>query len=428
MPRRTGKRSSGSSGDAGSSGPILRLQQQIRDGETYEALQTTRALFARMEGSGKCGGGGEARAILVEVARTLAEAGEFKSALDLARLYMTNNKRRDCATAAASGERVEELSAREAKEAAAVSSSSLPKTETEEEDHPSWTPHRYATGGRAAMLSLARMLPQGSKERVSLLKGITRWAAEEQQQQEFAEEGEEEEGLALGLELAEAYKDSGDYTQAALKHAQLALGLKEGGREGVRERLAASYVRLLEHWSEDGYKGEKDLFVARAVMHVVASSPPSSLKNAEVFARDLLTAAAASSSLGPSLTPSPLMHYVHLLLDLLEAKGGREGGREGEVFRLLSSRYQPVLRRDPVLEKWVGRIAEVGFGLLPPVNPMQALMNSMIGGGEEEGEGGGWAVCLGACWGEARGEGGGCWGNWAGWGSRRRMTEGGKRF
>ena len=33
------------------------------------------------------------------------------------------------------------------------------------------------------MLSLARMLPKGSKERVSLLKGITRWAVEEQEQE-----------------------------------------------------------------------------------------------------------------------------------------------------------------------------------------------------------------------------------------------------
>jgi len=355
----------------------LRLQQQIRDGETYEALQTARALFARMEGSGKSGAGGEARTMLLEVARTLAEAGEFKSALDLARLYMTNNStQRDGAAAAAaaagSGKRVEEVSAQEAAAAAAASKT----MEIGEEDHPAWKPHRFAGGGRTAMLSLARMLPKGSKERVSLLKGVTRWAAEEQEE-------EEEEGLALGLELAGAYKDYGDYAQAALKHAQLALGLKEGGREGGRERLAASYVGLLEEWSEEGYKGEKDLFVARAAMHVLASSsPPSSLKNALAFARVLLTAAAASSSLSPSLASSPLVHYVSLLVEILEVKGGgREGGREGEVFRLLSSRYQPVLRRDPVLEKWVGRIAEVCFGVLPPVNPMQALMNSMMGGG-----------------------------------------------
>lgn len=423
MPRRTGQRSSGSSDDAGSNGQVLRLQQQIRDGETYEALQTTRALFARMERSGKRGGGGEARAILLKVASTLAEAGEFKSALDLARLYMTNNKRENGSTAAAggggaaaSGNRVEELSAKEARETAAIPSSSLSKTETEEEDHPSWIPHRFATGGRVAMLSLARMLPQGSKERVSLLKGITRWAVEEQKQQQLEEGEEEEEGFALGLELAEAYKDYGDYAQAALKHAQLALGLKEGGRGGARERLAASYVGLLEHWSEDGYKGEKDLFVARAAMHVLASSPPSSFKSAVAFARALLTAAAASSSLGSSLAPSPLAHYVSLLLDLLEADGGKEGGKEGELFRLLSSRYQPVLRRDPLFEKWVGRIAEVGFGLLPPVNPMQALMNSMMGGLGGGGGGAGMGSLLGNMLGGGAGGGGGLLGQLGGLG------------
>jgi len=169
-------------------------------------------------------------------------------------------------------------------------------------------------------------------------------------------------------------------------------------------------VGLLEEWSEEGYKGEKDLFVARAAMHVLASSPPSSLKNAVAFARALLTAAAASSSLGPSLASSPLVHYVSLLVEILEVKGGRQGEKEGEVFRLLSSRYQPVLRRDPVLEKWVGRIAEVCFGLLPPVNPMQALMNSMMGGGGGGGMGGGMGSLLGSMLGGGAGGGGGVFG------------------
>ena len=67
MPTRVGRKRGG--GDAAAT---ARLQEQIREGQGYEALQTARALFARLEGQGK---GGQARTMALDVARTFAEAG-----------------------------------------------------------------------------------------------------------------------------------------------------------------------------------------------------------------------------------------------------------------------------------------------------------------------------------------------------------------
>ena len=49
------------------------LQEQIaQGGQHYEALQTARALFSRLEGQGKPG---QARELALNVAKTFAEAG-----------------------------------------------------------------------------------------------------------------------------------------------------------------------------------------------------------------------------------------------------------------------------------------------------------------------------------------------------------------
>jgi hypothetical protein len=436
MPRRTGKRSlvAGADGDSNSCSSTARLQRMIQDGETYEALQTARALFARLDGAPVSAAnpgrkkGAEARVMVLNVARTLAEVGEYQSVLDLARLYMANNAslREKAMPTGHTVPQVEEMSA---EEAATWSPSGDTKKAVErggEGDDPAWEAHRFQTGGRTAMLSLVRLLPPASKERVALLKGLTRWAAEEEE----AEEGGRE-GLELGLELAKAYSARGEWARAAQQHGELARQCTGPDAETPQRILAASYVQVLEAWSAEGYAGEKDLFLARAVLHGLGTSSYAVL-GALPFARAMMTAAQASSVFAPCLETSPLLHYVGLVVALLGARageGGREGGRggggggggvgggggggragkEGEVFQLLSSRYQPTLRRDPALEKLVGRIGEGGFGLSPASNPMQALLSSMLGGG-----GGGGGGLLGQMLGGGQGGGGGLLGHFQG--------------
>ncbi|EWM27335.1 hypothetical protein Naga_101019g2, partial [Nannochloropsis gaditana] len=386
MPRRTGKRSlvAGADGDSNTCSSTARLQRMIQDGETYEALQTARALFARLDGAPVSAAnpgrkkGAEARVMVLHVARTLAEVGEYQSVLDLARLYMANNAslRKQAMPTGHTVPQVEEMSAEEAGTWSPSGDTKEAVEEGGEGDDPAWEAHRFHTGGRTAMLSLARLLPPASKERVALLKGLTRWAAEEEE----AEEGGKE-VLELGLELAKAYSARGEWARAAQQHGELARQCT--GPDA--DTLAASYVQVLEAWSAEGYAGEKDLFLARAVLHGLGTSSYAVL-GALPFARALMTAAQASSAFAPCLETSPLLHYVGLVVALLGARageggreGGREGGKEGEVFQLLSSRYQPALRRDPALEKLVGRIGEGGFGLSPASNPMQAFLSSMLG-------------------------------------------------
>ena len=62
----------------------------------------------------------------------------------------------------------------------------------------------------------------------------------------------------------------------------------------------------------------------------------------------------------------------------------------------------------------VGRIAEVYFGILPPPNPMQALLQSMLGGGMGGMSGGG---LLGSMLGGGAGGGGGLLGALGGMGN-----------
>jgi hypothetical protein len=98
------------------SGVILppAMQEQLNAGDSYGALQTARAVFARLEGQGK---GCEGRELILTIARSFAEKGyvrkqpvprthiehyteyatvsdwlrELQSVVDLAKLYMTNN-------------------------------------------------------------------------------------------------------------------------------------------------------------------------------------------------------------------------------------------------------------------------------------------------------------------------------------------------
>ena len=382
MPPRRSKKSSGGSGvDC----PTSRLQEQIKEGQTYEALQTARAVFARLEGQKK---GGQARTLALDLAKSFAEAKEFKSALDLARLYMENNSTSQ--PKKEGEERVMEVSAEEAASAPQAAGG----------DDPDMQPHRYAASGKEHMLALATQFPAGSSERLALLKGLTRWAMEET--------GQATPDLALGLELASAYKEMGAYGQAARKYAQLS-SCVEGEEE--MGSLAATYVALLEEWSQEGYKQEKDLFLARAILHLLSSS--SANKAVLAFARALLQAASASSSsLSSSLEGSPLVHFVGLLLDLLEH---RQQPGAANVFKLLTVRYELALERDPDLRKYVGKIAEGWFGLMPPPNPMQALLSSMMGGGGGGG-GGGMGGLLGSMLGGGAGGGGGLLGSLGGLG------------
>lgn len=183
---------------------------------------------------------------------------EYKAALDLARLYMADNStaRRPAAPAEAEeggggggggNQRVMELTPqemqreklakalKERKQAAAQQQ----QQEEEGEADPAMVEHRFGSGGacvsvfvmltcmtgwvggwvgwqtahhpanhpthllgREKMLAVAALLPKGSGERLSLLKGVARWAAEET--------GQAVPELGLLLELAEAYKEVGE--------------------------------------------------------------------------------------------------------------------------------------------------------------------------------------------------------------------------
>lgn len=306
---------------AAAGGASARLQEQIAQGQSYEALQTARALFARYTAQGKPAA---ARDLALKVAVTFAEAGEAKSALDLARLYITGNSDGGSAKVM------------EVEGAGAAEDDSA---------------HRYSQGGREKMLDLARRLPVGA-EKVALLKGIFRWGVEE------TTEGDGE----VNLELASALRSIGEHGAAAQRLAA-----------AEDPAVAPAYVQLIAEWAPAGYPSEVDLFVARAVIDVLSGGGSGALG----YARALSDVALADARLSPRLADSPVFHFTQILLDLLQYRH-RQGS--SEAFKLLRAHYAPSLRRDPWLAKPLERVGEVYFGIAPPPNPMASLM-SMFGGG-----------------------------------------------
>lgn len=309
-----------------------------------------------------------------------------------------------------------EVSAAEANKLTSSSISPPPPTD------PTMTPHHFTTQGRDNMLSLAASLPAGSTEKIALLKGVSRWSLEET--------GRTLTDTHLGLALAGAYREAGGYGQAANKFTQMAslveVEEEEGGKgKEEMEKLANMYAEVLKEWSMQGYVGEKDLFVARAVLQLVVRGGNATQKGPTLaYARALLNATltTAEAENETQLTDSPLLHYLSLLLDLIDTHIKSPTPTQtsprsptllpptSELFRLLTARYQPVLERDPSFPQATQKIGEMYFNIFPPQNPMQALLQSMMGGG---GGGGG---LLGSMLGGGAGGGGGLLGALGGMG------------
>lgn len=128
----------------------------------------------------------------------------------------------------------------------------------------------------------------------------------------------------------------------------------------------AEYAELVRRWQQEGYAGEADLFVARAVLHLL------SIGKADQ-ARELHQLLGAPRD-------TPLDNFVCLVLELLELTQtfvvGREGGRV--AFAQLLNTYTRSLQRDPKLVRVVHRTGQKYFHWAPPANPMQSMMSNMM--------------------------------------------------
>lgn len=137
------------------------------------------------------------------------------------------------------------------------------------------------------------------------------------------------------------------------------------------------YAGLLERWAALGYAGEKDLFGARAVLHVLAASP-SSIADARTLHGELTR----RGLLGGGGGGSPLDHFLALVFELLDLMAAYTVGKAGaaSAYDALLSAYRPCLfGRDGKVGQLAQRVGQVHFGWVPPPSPMQGLMSMFKG-------------------------------------------------
>lgn len=118
---------------------------------------------------------------------------------------------------------------------------------------------------------------------------------------------------------------------------------------------------MIWQWAASGNQSERDLFVARAVLGYLA------LKNC----RDAnLLFAELSQRIEQ---PSPLLNFIKFLLLCVTRDAA-------PLFEELCRRYKPSLDRDPAFGSYLEAIGKIYFNIQAPQNPMQAMMQNLMGG------------------------------------------------
>jgi len=128
----------------------------------------------------------------------------------------------------------------------------------------------------------------------------------------------------------------------------------------------AEFAAFLVQWSQLGYRGERDLFLARGVLQLLALE---NLKDAnELHAAFYETL----KSKGLSMQASPLANFVSFLLRTLERDAF-------PLFQMLCQKYSASTSRDPSFQQYLDRIQEVFFKVKPQKRGMQAMLENMLG-------------------------------------------------
>lgn len=122
-----------------------------------------------------------------------------------------------------------------------------------------------------------------------------------------------------------------------------------------------------------GYRGELDLFVARAVFQLLAVE---NIRDGVQVQHCFLKLVQEQS--GKTLD-TPLVNCTGLLVEVCQR------GKQGlPLFQLLQQRYAKSLQRDETLHTCMGRIATKFFGVAPPKQGgMMGMLNSLLGGGKK---------------------------------------------
>ena len=161
----------------------------------------------------------------------------------------------------------------------------------------------------------------------------------------------------LNYEAACAYRRTGDDYNACTRYLFA---------EECEEY--AGYLHTLA--TTKGYRGELDLFVARAVLQLLACEN----------VRDGIQVKVHFLKLCRGTLDTPLINFIELLLEVVQR------GKPGlPLFQLLEKRYAKSIQRDETLNSCMGKIATKFFGVAPPKQGgMMGMLESLLGGGKKK--------------------------------------------
>ena len=159
----------------------------------------------------------------------------------------------------------------------------------------------------------------------------------------------------LNYEAALAHRRTGDASNACLRYM-------------FAEKCEEYAAYIHELASQGGYRGELDLFLARAVLQLLAVE---NVRDANLVCQSFMEH--CSNSLD-----TPLVNFVVLLLDTV-----RRGKDALPLFQLLQKRYERSLSRDETLQACMGRIANKFFGVAPQrQGGLMGMLEGLMSGGK----------------------------------------------
>ncbi|CAM9117702.1 unnamed protein product [Choristocarpus tenellus] len=145
------------------------------------------------------------------------------------------------------------------------------------------------------------------------------------------------------------------YLRLTLARAYVTLGnLGEASRYYAVSGAPREHSSVLLRWSKMGYKGERDLFLCRAVLCTLSFNRTSDA--AELWAASATATSDISGSPeedGNAWLDTPLCRFTRFVIELAEAKDGAKLATPeiANTFLSIKDKYKPSLNRDPHLEQ-----------------------------------------------------------------------------
>lgn len=187
----------------------------------------------------------------------------------------------------------------------------------------------------------------------------------------------------------EAAKNQGRFLKAAIhwstlaKHGHFAKGdpdfhlLRAQAMQRRKDLPSAStnflhagkpqlFAQFLYDWSALGYQSERDMFLTRAVLQLLALE---NLKDANLLHEQFSKILAEK---GTPLKNTPLANFTRFLLKTVERDAY-------PLYQVLVQKYAPSLNRDQSFIQYLDRIQEIYFGVKPQKRGMQAMLDNMLG-------------------------------------------------